>query len=508
MIAEDSELHPLNDSRLKSRHESYTKNAANDPEYIYRLAEAMEDDLELQLIVHEKFYQGDLSFLMHDGQIKIKKMLDDKPEEDEFLILCSRQLGKSFMGLLIALMHLSKLHGKRKPLVRIFCETASQIRDIVQDNMDLILLVAPPDYIKRTKSENRYKIGKGELRLGMISGAHVNGKRGGNATLILTEESGFSPSETFKDALDNVLGAQLLRSEGKLVHITTSSKDELHHIHHVIQPKCDLAGTLCNLTIYDNPQLNDRQIIKAFKKIFDGTTEGWEREYLVRVVRSMMLTVIPEFHENVVKEDDVPAYAHWLTSIDFGGTRDKHGMILGYHDFKRGVDVIIAELLEDINTGTNIILEKTLKSEKEHMPEEPVSHARKVDGAGQLLVDLRMAGFPCSLPSKAAGSFNAGINQMRLAVLNNTLEIHPRCTHLTNAMKYGKLNKKRTDFERHPIFGHLDILAACMYFLRHINHQNPYPANVGRSSQTHFLVEEKDKEKSAVESILNNFGGS
>lgn len=505
MKAEESELHPLNDPRLKSRHETYTNNPANDSEYIYRLAEKMEDDLELQLIVHEKFYAGDLSFLMHDGQMKIKKMLDDHPDEDEFLILCSRQLGKSFMGLLIALMHLAHLHGKRKPLVRIFCETKDQIKDIVQDNMDLILMVAPPDYIKRTKSEHRYKIGKGELRLGMISGAHVNGKRGGNATLILTEESGFSPSETFKDALDNVLGAQLLRSEGKLIHITTSSKDELHHIHHVIQPKCDNAGTLCNLTIYDNPQLNDRQIIKAFKKIFDGTTEGWEREYLVRVVRSMMLTVIPEFNEGIVAEGKIPPYAHWLTALDFGGTRDKHGTILGYHDFKRAMDVILVDSLEDINTGTEIITGKALKIEKDFMSKEAVSHSRRVDGAGQLLVDLRKDGFSCLPPSKEKGSFEAGINMMRLAVLNGTLEIHPRCTDVINAMKYGKLNKKRTDFERHPIFGHLDILAATMYFLRHLNRLNPYPPNLGKSSQSHFIVEEKEQEKSAVVDILTNF---
>jgi len=505
---EESPLHPSNDKNLVNRHSEYSKRPANDPEYIYRLAEKMEIDEELRAVVYEQFYKGDLEFLMHDGQLEINRMMTSHPDEPEFLILCSRQLGKSFIGLLIALSHLARPFGKRKPMVRIFCETQDQIKDIVQDNMDLIMMVAPPGYIVRTKSEKRYQIGCGELRLGMLAGARVHGKRGGNATLIITEESAFSPSETFKDAVDNVLGPQLLRSEGQMIHITTSSKDELHHIHTVVQPKCQEAGTLCNLTIYKNPQLNDRQIIKAFIKIFDGTTESWEREYLVRVVRSTMLTVVPEFHEdNIVRETDQPVYSNWLTSIDFGGTRDKHAAVLGYHDFKRAKDVILAEYQLDINTGTDVIIEETEALESDYMASEVVSHMRKIDAPGQLLVDLRGNGFPCSLPSKAAGSFEAGINQIRMGIQGGTMEIHPRCINLIAALKYGKLNKQRTDFERHPKFGHLDIVAALMYFLRHLNRDNPFPANLGKSVISHHVRQGEDSQTDqGVMDMLNVFG--
>lgn len=489
MLAIASPLHPLNDSRLKDRHLWYTDRPANDPDFIYRLADKMQENPQLRESVYRKFRQGDLEWLMHDGQKIIYDTIVSKPDEDEFLILCSRQLGKSFTSLLLAIMHCSVRYGRKKPLVKIFCETEKQVDDIVKDNMSIIMLIAPPDFIQHTKSEKRFKVGFGEIRIGLLAGARVDGKRGGNATLVITEEGAFSPSETFKYAVDSVLSAQLLRSGGRLIHITTSSKDEIHHIHSVIQPKCQVKGTLINLTIYNNPQLTDRQIIKEFEKLFDGTTETWQREYLCQVIRSAILTVIPEFDEKVINKRDIPPYAFWQTVIDFGGTRDKHGMVIGYHDFHRRKDVVCGEALLDINTGTNVIkaksaeLEQILISEKYHVN----SHDRYIDAPGQIRVDLMGDGFACGAVQKGDGSFEAGVNDMRMGFVSDTLEIWPECTNLINCLKYGKLNKQRTDFERHPIFGHLDILAALMYFLRHINRTNPFPANYGLTSKSHYI---------------------
>lgn len=449
----------------------------------------METDANLRQHVHLKFRTGDLEWLLHDGQKKIYDCIIEHPEEDEFLILCSRQFGKSFASLILSIMHCSYKYGRKKPLVKIFCETEKQVKEIVEDNMSIIQLIAPTDFIRHTKSERRFIVGFGAIRIGLLAGARVDGKRGGNATLVITEEGAFSPSETFKYAVDSVISPQLLRSGGRLIHITTSSTDELHHIHSVIQPKCEVKGTLVNLTIYNNPQLNDNQIVKAFEKVFDGTNETWQREYLCLVIRSMILTVIPEFDEKVVNKFDIPAYAYWATLIDFGGTRDKHGVLIGYHDFNRRKDVICGESLLDINTGTDIITSKTYELEK--MMANPSfhvkSHDRYIDSPGQIRVDLMGNNFACGAVQKGDGSFEAGINDMRMGFINGTLEIWPECEQLIKCLKYGKLNKQRTDFERHPLFGHLDILAALMYFLRHINRTDPFPLNYGRSTQTHYL---------------------
>ena len=503
MQAIESPLHPLNDPRLISRHGKYTDRPANDPDFLFRLAEKMEEIPKLKDRIYDKIRSGDLTFMMHDGQIKILKTIGENPSKREFLILCSRQLGKSFSSLLISIMHCAKPYGKRKPMVRIFCETEKQVKEIVEDNMSIIMMLLPPDFIKHTKSERRFKVGYGEIRIGLLAGARVDGKRGGNATLIITEECAFSPSDTFKYAIDSVIGPQLLRSGGKLIHITTSSKDEIHHIHDVIQPKCDTAGTLVNLTIFDNPQLNNKQIIDAFETCFDGTTETWEREYLCRVIRSSVLTVIPEFDDSVVNQAKIPDYAFWQTVIDFGGTRDKHGILVGYHDFMRKKDVICAESLLDLNTGTNKIkkttidLEEILKSDQYKVQ----AHNRFIDAPGQIRVDLNKDKFKCGNVSKGEGSFEAGIMDMRDGFIDGTLEVWPNCEMLIKCLRYGKLNDKRTDFERHRVFGHLDILAALMYFLRHLNRQNPIPRYAGKHSNTHFF--DKNAKEALTQSQVN-----
>lgn len=509
MQAIASPLHPLNDSRLKERHTWYTERPANDPDFLFRLAEKMQDNARVREMVYHKFRTGDLEWLMHSGQKIIYDTVVGKTEEDEFLILCSRQLGKSFVSLLLAIMHCSTQYGRKRPLVRIFCETEKQVKEIVEDNMSIIMLISPPDFIRHTKSERRFMVGKGEIRIALLAGARVDGKRGGNATLVITEEGAFSPSETFKYAVDSIISPQLLRSGGRLIHITTSSTDEIHHIHSVIQPKCEAKGTLVNLTIYHNPQLTDIQIIKAFEKIFDGTTESWQREYLCQVIRSMMLTVIPEFNEKVVGKNSIPPYAFWQTTIDFGGTRDKHGIIIGYHDFLRKKDVICGEALLDVNTGTNVIkatafeLEQVLKSDQYHIN----SHDRYIDAPGQVRVDLMgQHDFACGAVQKGDGSFEAGIIDMRMGFVSDTLEIWPECTNLINCLKYGKLNKQRTDFERHPMFGHLDILAALMYFLRHINRTNPYPLNYGLSSKSNY-INGKDRLSEGQQNIVKGLFG-
>ena len=462
-----SSYHPNNDPRLKERHSWYSDNPANDALYLSRLIDKMEQDPQIREIVHEKFYQGDLSWLWHDGQHKIARMIATHPDEVEFLILCSRQLGKSFFILTYVIEHLSKPYPGRKPLARVFCQTQKQIDEIINDNMQLLQAIAPPGFIKRTKSEKRYEIGYGELRLGMVSFAHVHGKRGGNATLIVTEESGFSPSEAFKNAINNVLSPQLLRSGGKMIHVTTSSDDSNHYVHKVIQPKCDAKGTLINLTIYDNAQLTDQQIIKAYERVDDGTDEGWRREYLCQVVRSSLLTVIPEFHDNIIKEATRPDFYNLLTSIDYGGVQDKHGIILGWYDFKRDKIVIEDERLLSINTPTDVIIENALELDDDE-------EARRVcDAPGQVRVDMTQAGFSFFFPKK--DEFSAGINELRIAIKTGLIEIDPKCKNLISQLKYGRLNKQRKDFERTKEHSHLDLVAALIYLLRHIDKDNPYP---------------------------------
>lgn len=488
--------HPANDPAFLKRPRPNPDNPANRPDFIFELLDRMDEDPGVREAVWQFFRDGDLEFLLHDTQLKIREVVNGA-DSKEFLIFCSRQLGKSFVILVIALEHCAKPFGRRRPLVRIFCETVKQVEDIVNDNMQLILALAPPGWIKRTKSDNRWKVGLGEIRLCPLAAAHVQGKRGGNATLVLLEEGCVSKSDQYRRAIGSVINPQLLRSRGKLGHITTPSSDVGHYIHTEVLPKCKRAGAYAHHTVYENPQLTDEQIFEAFERCTD--IEEWDREYLCKVVKSQTRTVVPEFDaELFVKTREPPLFAHWLTSLDFGGTVDKHGVLLCYWDFELAKLRVYDERFLPQNTATEQIKKAALAMEKaaETALRERgntiwlLGHPRRVsDCPGQIRIDLNELGFHVRSPDKEKGSWEAGINAVRVAFQNDEIEIEPRCVDLILTLERGLFTENRKDFERTDELGHLDLLAALIYAWRHKVTLNPFPKNLGKNRIDHHVTD-------------------
>lgn len=500
--------HPANDPAFLTRRRPNPANPANNPDFIFDLLDRMDEDPDVRESVWDAFREGDLSFLLHDTQLEIKTVVD-KEGIKEFLIFCSRQLGKSFLILVVAIEHCSKFYGRRRPLVRIFCETTKQVEDIVNDNMQLILALAPPGWIKRTKSENRWKVGLGEIRLCPLAAAHVHGKRGGNATLILLEEGCVSASDSYRRAIGSVINPQLLRSKGRLGHVTTPPEDISHYVVTEVLPKCRANGAYAHYTVYDNVQLDEEAIFDAFERC--TSQEEWDREYLCKVVKSLIRSVIPEFDGDVhVRVLEPPPFAYWETSLDFGGVRDKHGLLLTYYDFERAKMCVFDERFLETNTATEQIKLAALNMERSAASTLAKRDAvlwlsgrprRVSDCPGQILVDLRALGFTVRTPEKGEGSWEAGINAVRVAFQRNQIEIDPRCVWLRSTLDYGLYTENRRDFERTESLGHLDLLAALIYAWRHKNILNPIPPNLGKSRQTHHVTD-SERTESALESAF------
>ena len=456
----------------------------------------MEDDPAIREAVWTSYYSGDLSFLLHDTQLEMKRMVAESTA-GEILIFSSRQLGKSFFDICLAVEHCVKHH---RPMVRIFAETLEQVNDIVADNISLIEQLAPPGFIQRRKSDKRWKVGNGEIRLGPLAQAHIDGKRGGNATLIILEEGGFVPSDQYKAAIGSVIGPQLLRSGGKLVHVTTPSKDLQHYIHTTVLPRCEATGAVARYTIYDNPQITPEQI--ALAKSRCTSDEEWLREYMAEIIRDERSTVIPEFYEDRhVKERVRPSHSHWLTAIDFGGTVDKHGVLLCYYDFEYAKFRVWDEILLDRNTSTKVIRERSIamEAQAQWLEGEP---NRVSDSPGQVTVDLRVEGFFVRPPKKGKGSWEADQNALRLAFSRDEIEIEPRCRWLIATLKYGQFTENRKDWQRTEELGHLDLLAALMYGYRARELTNPFPKHLGKSRLTHHFSHEEMQSKETIREVF------
>jgi hypothetical protein len=70
----------------------------------------------------------------------------------------------------------------------------------------------------------------------------------------------------------------------------------------------------------------------------------------------------------------------------------------------------------------------------------------------------------------------AQVNSLRLALTNGKLEINPDCKNLIMQCATGIWNKQKTQFQREG-HNHNDLIAALIYFVRHISKENPYPAD-------------------------------
>jgi hypothetical protein len=471
-------------------------NPANDPEFLLDLEMRMASNPKLAAAVHELFRRGDLHFMLHDGQRRIARTIESSASK-EFLVLCARQFGKSFFGLVYALTYLQK---SQRTKAYIFAGTNKDAMDIVNDNLSVIQRLAPPGWLNRHKTERRWFLSnESQLRIGSLE--EPDATRGRNCNLVLIEEGAAAcSSDQFRYAISSVIGPMLLRSKSwRMVHITTPSKDLNHSVHSDLIPRLATQGALARFTIYDNPQLTESQIKEARDRCL--TDEDWRREYMVELVRSTVLTVVPEFDEqaHTAEEITVPAMAHWTLSIDQGGVKDKHGVILGYYDFERATYVITKELLLPVNTGTRDLV-PMVHDLLENKPDDH-EHTVVADTPGQVRIDLANLGLYVFTPKKKPGSFEAGVNFTRTLFKKGQVEISKDCPNLIAALNYGQFNKTRTDFARTEALGHCDMIASLIYFLRHQRTDNPYPTMWRVHRDTHY-IDVTEQDSSVIEEML------
>ncbi len=367
------------------------------------------------------------------------------------------------------------------------------MQDIVNDNLNPINIDAPAGMIQRQKSSYRWQVADAELRLGALERATVDNNRGGNAGLIICEEGGFVNSDDYAYAIKSVIRPQLLRSGGKLVHVTTPSENPLHYIHTETMPKASLANALHQYTIYDNPQLTEEQISKALEDAGGPDSATWKREYLAQIVRDPQSMIVPTFnksrHVNVNMR--LPTVAKYWLTMDWGGVRDKTVALIYGYDFSRNKIMFVKEAVFPANTRTEIIVNRVRELEAQ-MPDPVLS--RWVDCPGQLQVDLQQShGFEVRLPIK--DDWQAGINNMQLKFAKDQVEIHPDCRFLIQSLESGQYNKNRTDFMRSETLGHCDALAAIAYGLRMVDQGMPSDLpNISKSRYLHVKTTDSNEQ--------------
>ncbi len=434
-------------------------------------------------IEHELWMRGDLEFLLWEQQLPIWEKLQNLPEGIvEFVILCARQFGKSYLGVIYALSEAIKT---RYGWILIVGPDVKQTSDIVGPRMRKICRSAPPGLVVPMKASNRYHVyhdldrSASDYTEIVIAGFNENSssQRGKTVHRILIEEIVDVPEDDFLTAIRSDLGPAMLHSDnGKIVYLTTPPKYPSHPFvtETLVQAKLDDA--LAVFTIEDNIALSAQQKANAIKLAGGINSFDYKREYLCEIGRDPRIICLPDYDAaRNVRIFGLPLVAFMCVTIDWGGVRDKTVAILHCYDYLTNKHLLWDERVFEPNTSTDIIL----KSVKEMEGHHTIWH-RWVDAPGQLIVDLNTPihqhtselCYPCSLPIK--DDWQAALNNLNVAFALEKTWIHPRCKFLQVSAESGILNKNKTDFDRNDALGHMDGVAAMMYAERMVDRESPF----------------------------------
>jgi len=415
---------------------------------------------------HEFLWRkGNLAFKLQPQQVPIYESVRALPDGiDEAVLLCSRQFGKSYLGVILAIEDCIRHPGK---CVLIVGPTLKQTREIVTPRLRELAQDSPEGLIRPLKSESKWIIGESEL---VIGGFDVNStsQRGKTVQTIYVEEIVDSHPDNYIEAMRSDLGPALTRSKGgRMIFLTTLPKFPDHPFVVETMTKAEYNNALYVYTIDDNKELTQAQYDACVRRAGGKDSIDFRREYMCELVRDPTILVVPDFEESRhVKDFEYMDHCHMHIGGDWGGVRDMTALLLMSHDFANDRILVFDERIFPPNTSTNAIIAEARKMEGGRIC------SRSIDMPGQLQVDLTAYGFEAQMPPK--DDWRAAINSMAVKFSLNKIWVHKRCRFLIQSLRSGTFNKNKTDFERTSILGHCDALAALMYGIRTQPTHSPY----------------------------------
>lgn len=425
---------------------------------------------------------GNLSWKLWDQQISIYETIRATTTKVQTcVVLCARQFGKSVLGCILAL---EDCLTNSNIVVLIVGPTIKQTRAIVRPRMKLLMQDCPDGLVRHVKSEDTWYFSNGsELKLGGFDTSSSN-ERGKTLYKVYIEEIVDSDPDQYHDFLRSDLAPALTHSKhAQIIYLTTLPKIPDHPFSLDTVPDAQINGAFFKFTIDDNKQLSQDQYDACVRMCGGKHSADFRREYLCEQVRDSSIILAPEFDEAIhVKEIVLPEFSNYWISGDTGGIRDKSVFHLLGYDFKRAKTLMLDERAFDVETSSGVMAAAVKAWESTYK----ITGGRWIDAPGQLQIDfMQQHHFPCTLPRK--DELEATVNQVRVELSQNSVEIDPKCKLLITTLRSGTFNKTRTDLGRTSVLGHMDAFMSCAYGLRHKHTGNPFPAFGGGNGHTHYI---------------------
>jgi hypothetical protein len=370
-----------------------------------------------------------------------------------------------------------------------WCEPLKeQARNIVMPEMERIQGSCPSKLrarFYRTDSFYEFPTTGSRIYLLGVNEDRGEGARGSYAHEIVADEVGFWVEPQY--IINEVLMPQLLTTGGDMACMSTPPRDLAHYWYTIVE-RAARDGRLIQRNFDTVTSIKESEK-EAFILAMGGRESTAVRRelYLERVADAESL-VIPEFKPDLVELDDdhpAPAFFDAYVAGD-SGADDNTAILFGYYDFAADTVVIEDEYVVAGKTTEDIVAAAKVKEEALWKDLKPFR--RVYDADKQLLLDICTTHrYSVVLPDKADKI--AAINSLRTRVGAGKFKVKKRCRNLLRQLQVGMWrDEKHSDFERSKELGHLDAIAAAIYFNRSIIvSRNPYPHNAGVSHQTHFI---------------------
>ena len=473
-------------------------------------------------LVEDSWRAGDLRYLLDETQLELHAFV--QTAEGRLIYLsAARQLGKSFVDLVIAIEACIANPGKR---VNYIAKTFGSLKKMMEESMQLIISQAPPELRPVfLESKSRWVFPyDGPARgafIQLVGADEIRGAdtaRGGSVVLNIIDETGFIACLEY--LLNSVVKPMGRRTFAKTV-LSTSPALTPDHYSCEVEDICAANGTLITRD-YWAPGVASREEKERFlaseakdagltvAQFMEGST--FLREYMCQRIIDTNLAVIPEWpkHREAIKEAGRvavrPAFWDLMVAGD-PGMDDLFGILFAITDFRRSKLIIENELLLT-KPNTQTVADAMAELMREHYPANPdderavkVKSIRLVssedfafvvkpysatfDDAGKRLCADMFQYHGLQFSPYTETDREASINVMRLEVQKESIEIHPRCTNLIRQLGAAIRTKPGGDMARSKKDGHFDLIAALRQLVRRWDKtRNPYPPDWGFDPHT------------------------
>lgn len=490
--------------------------------------------------IEDSWRAGDLAYLLDETQLEIYEFVRNCVIKTVY-VSAARQLGKSFVDVVIALEDCIRNPGKR---VNYIAKTFGALKKMLEQTMELIIVQAPAELRPVfNEAKSRWVFPKdGPARgafIQLVGADEVRGAdtaRGGSVVTNIVDEAGFI--NCLEYLLNSVIKPMGRRTGAKTILSTSPAFSPDHH-------SCEVEDTALKngaliMRDYWAPGMLTREQKEQFladeaKAValtveqFMATTT-FRREYMCERVLETALAVVPEWPSvrvDIIEAGRVAVRAPFWDLYISGdpGMDDLTGILFAAGDFRRSKLVIEHELLL-AKANTQTIADAMGELMREHYPCTP-DDTRAVKMKSLRLVskdDFAYVVAPFSAvfddPGKrlCADMYTyhglqfapalkddreAAINVMRLELASLHIEIHPRCVNLIRQLGTAVRTKPGGDLARSKKDGHYDLIAALWYLVRSWNKRhNPYPVDYGFDPQT-MARREVPKVRRTMAQVLN-----